>query len=151
MIASRASTSMPSPLLREAARNCRIRSLCTAALAKDRNGHGLIVELGAVRGRVRRYFAVGIESGQCGSFAEHILNGFYLFADTLAEQKLAPNAAHQDRDIVAGLLQDRLMRRVRRTFNQPVEIAAHELRAVAFRHVSGEGHSAVFFVDRDDG
>ena len=34
---------------------------------------------------------------------------------------------------------------------EPIEIAAHQLRDPAFRHVAGEGHRARLAIDRQDG
>ena len=37
------------------------------------------------------------------------------------------------------------------TFNQAVEISAHQLGAIALRHIAGEGHGAGLFVDAHHG
>ena len=44
-----------------------------------------------------------------------------------------------------------LARGICRAGSEPVEIAAHELRDPAFRHVAGEGHRARLAVDRKNG
>lgn len=36
-------------------------------------------------------------------------------------------------------------------FDEAVEIPAHQLGAVSFRHVAGKGHGVLFIVHADDG
>src|SRR5271155_3659169 len=102
-------------------RNCLARSLCTSALAENRDGHGLIVKLGQARGGMRHDFAVGIETRQRRVAAQHVAHGFNFLADALAEQQFAADAADQNRDALSLRRIVRLFGRGRSTFDQAIE------------------------------
>src|SRR5215470_14851208 len=118
-------TSRSTPPSFEAVRIWRSRSLCTFDLAKNSDGHGLVVQLGAVRRGVRADLAIGVETGECRVLAEHILHGFHFLANALAHEQLASDATDKDGDPILGLKPVCLMRRIGCAFDQPVEISAH--------------------------
>ena len=104
-------------------------------------------------GREGGDFAIGVEAGCDRITAEHFQHRLHFLLDALLEHQFAADATDEDSQV--GLpLGDFLTAgfgSTSRAIDQPIEIRPHQPRQRALRHISGEGHALVPFIDRQDG
>src|SRR5262245_474639 len=109
-------------------------------LGDRRERHRLVVQVAVARG-VGRDLAVAVEADLARAARQLAQGGFDLLLGALAQDQAAADARDRDREDVllrfASGARERVQGRVRRAFDQTLEVGAHQLREMALRQVAG--------------